>query len=187
MSLECIRYIIYLCIWKFIRQFCKCLHNDKYQINTWKICKIFFVFQRRISDNESYKRNWTNHALIRDKNDQSHEELTTHIIYECNGKEVVIMMVMVEWGRRGHYNYSNGWFNSFFFCSFVQYETYIGVIPTSIWYQYYRFNIWNVVNRKIEYQSICVIMKFTKLMDSRRRTTNLIMCCMVSLWVLRAP
>ena len=40
------------------------------------------------------------------------------------------MMVMVEWGRRGHYNYSNGWFNSFFFCSFVQYETYIGVIAT---------------------------------------------------------
>ena len=76
------------------------------------------------------KWNWTNHSLIRDKNDQSHEELTTHIIYECNGKEVVIMMVMVEWGRRGHYNYSNGWFNSFFFCSFVQYETYIGVIAT---------------------------------------------------------
>ena len=100
--------------------------------------------------------------MIRDRNDQSHEELTTHIIYECNGKEVVIMMVMVEWGRRGHYNYSNGWFNSFFFCSFVQYETYIGVIPARrlifnrIWFYiclivtlhlvlYYRFIIWNVV------------------------------------------
>ena len=40
-------------------------------------------------------KTFPNYTLISDNNDQSHEELTTHIIYQINGKEVVMMTVMV--------------------------------------------------------------------------------------------